>query len=270
MTGYHILFIFIYIFIISLTFFLPSSINAQSANSLYFYPNTISLNPDGQLTLKANIGSHYTNFVGVKMKIDITKVKLVSIIYPLVNSGQLYLAIPASSVTNINCTPIEGDSTTINCKDGVIMFALAYYPDTGNNFQTDIFDVAQLNLTSNNNGALSTSQLTFEPINNEVINYYGHTNPSDDSSPIIGLTPPDNGQGLPITTTPLTFNVYPKPTPTPTPILGDLNNDKTVNHNDYVIMLDKITNKVYLSIADFNHDYKLNIYDYNAFIKFYH
>lgn len=196
----------------------PTPVHAQSTNTFSFSPSTVTLNTTGSTTLRANIGGYYTNFVGVKIQLELTKVKLASaIVFPPVNDGSMYLAIPPASLANINCVPNPNDSTTANCKNGVITFALGVYPDAGNLPQTGTFDIATLNLTSNTTSISGTSQITFLSPGNEIVNYIGPGDPANPLSAQVGITPPPHGDDLPLSTVPATLTVYPLPTPTSIP-----------------------------------------------------
>ena len=232
----------------------PVQVQAQAADSFYFSPESVTLNPTGTTTLRANAGSSVVNFVGVKVQIDITKVKLTAVpIYPLVESGAMYLAVPASSLANINCAVVADDPTTANCKNGVITFALAVYPDAGNVPQTGIFDIAQLSLTSDSYSS-TTSEITYVSPGNEIV---------------------DNATGqdlsLTITNPAATLTVYPIPTPSPAAVPGDANGDRKVDETDYGIWFSHFLQSVTagVSLGDFDGNGKVDGVDYTIWLKYY-
>ncbi len=138
---------------------------AQSANSFFFSPASITMPPNTTVTAKANVGTNVVSFIGVRLQFDITKVQLTSQpVFPLVASGDLYLAIPHPNYQKINCNPSSGDST---CTNGVLQFAMAVYPQAGNTPQTGTFDLAQLSFTSVSNVSNDSLNIAYVTTQNE-------------------------------------------------------------------------------------------------------
>jgi hypothetical protein len=177
-----------------------------ATNTMSFIPSSVSMPPETIVLLQGSVGTNQVGFIGVNIQFDITKVQLVSApVFPLVTSGALYQAVPVAPFAKINCAPIANDPTTADCKNGVINFALGYYPGAGNTLQTGTFSIAQLSLKSVATGANVSSQISFVDtalVHNELVEN-------------------TTGQDLPLSTTPLSITLNPvvatnSPTLTPT------------------------------------------------------